>query len=42
MRMPSVIIPEEYNLLINPAHPDMKKVTIDNITRFSFDARLKK
>lgn len=42
IKIPSVIIPEEYNFLINPKHPDMKKVAIANISDFSFDVRLKK
>lgn len=42
IKIPSVVIPQEFNFLINPVHRDMKKVTIANVTKFSFDARLKK
>ena len=42
IKIPSVVIPDEYNYIINPLHPDMKKVSIANIADFSFDARLKK
>jgi RES domain-containing protein len=41
IQVPSVIIPEEFNFLINPLHYDMKKVAIANISKFSFDVRLK-
>jgi RES domain-containing protein len=41
IKIPSVIIPQEFNYIINPVHPGMKKVTIANISGFSFDVRLK-
>ena len=28
LKVPSVVIPEEYNYLINPSHPDFEKITI--------------
>ena len=37
---PSVIIPEEQNLMLNPAHPHMRNVAIVSTRRFRFDARL--
>lgn len=41
MRVPSVIIPTEYNVLINPKHPDFATVVIDPaLTPFYFDDRL--
>ena len=42
LEVPSVVVPEEKNLLINPAHPDAQCVKIMNISSFSFDARLLK
>ena len=42
IRVPSVVIPQEYNYIINPVHPDMKKVSIIDVSDFSFDTRLKK
>ena len=42
IRVPSVIAPQEYNYLVNPGHPDIKKVSIADISDFSFDTRLKK
>ena len=41
IKIPSVVIPEEYNYIINPRHPNMKKVLIADLSPFSFDARLK-
>lgn len=40
LELPSVIIPDEPNYLINPGHPDFKKVFIGNPELFSFDPRL--
>jgi RES domain-containing protein len=38
--VPSIIITAESNLLLNPAHPDFKKITIERPEDFSFDLRL--
>lgn len=38
--VPSVIIPEENNVLVNPAHPEMRRVQILSTRRFAFDPRL--
>jgi RES domain-containing protein len=40
LAVPSIIIPEELNYLLNPAHPDFKKITIGKPQNFAFDARL--
>lgn len=40
LQLPSVIIPDEPNYLINPAHPDFKKISIGNPQPFAFDPRL--
>ena len=40
LEIPSVIIPGEANYLLNPAHPDFKKIVIGNPEPFSFDPRL--
>jgi RES domain-containing protein len=37
---PSVIVPEELNIMLNPAHPRMRDVAIFSVRRFQFDARL--
>jgi RES domain-containing protein len=38
--VPSVIVPDEWNFLLNPAHPDMAKVTIGAGRPFAMDPRL--
>lgn len=40
LAVPSAIVPEELNYLINPRHPDFKKIKIGEPENFSFDARL--
>jgi RES domain-containing protein len=42
LRIPSSIIPQEFNYLINPQHPDFRKIAIHGIENFSFDERLVK
>lgn len=40
LAVPSIIIPEELNYLLNPAHPDFKKITVGKPEDFTFDSRL--
>jgi len=40
LQVPSAVVPDEFNILINPAHPDMKHVTVAEIEDFNFDKRL--
>ncbi|MFC5044788.1 RES family NAD+ phosphorylase [Aquimarina hainanensis] len=40
LKIPSIIIPKEQNLLINPEHPDFKQVKLIDVAPFSFDTRL--
>jgi RES domain-containing protein len=40
MLVPSVVIPEEANLVLNPDHPDFAAVEIGEARPFSFDPRL--
>lgn len=40
LRVPSAVVPNECNVLINPAHPDMSRVILAEMERFSFDSRL--
>ncbi|MGH2643680.1 MAG: RES family NAD+ phosphorylase [Chitinophagaceae bacterium] len=39
--VPSVIVPEENNFLLNPLHEDFKKIKVVGIKDFVFDVRLK-
>jgi len=39
-KVPSAIVKEEFNYLINPAHPDAGKIEIVDKQPFSFDERL--
>lgn len=39
--VPSVVIPEESNILLNPAHPQFAKVLIGKPRRFVFDPRIR-
>ena len=38
--VPSVVIPEEQNFLLNPKHPDFSKLHIGKAVPFRYDARL--
>lgn len=42
LKVPSVIIIEEFNYLINPLHKDFHKIKIEEIKTFDFDRRLVK
>jgi RES domain-containing protein len=41
LRVPSVIIPEEYNYLINLEHKDFNKIKLISTESFEFDIRIK-
>lgn len=38
--VPSVLIPSERNILLNPAHPEFPQITISKPAKFTFDPRL--
>lgn len=40
--VPSAIIPEEFNVLINPQHPDSASITAAKVRRWLYDPRLAK
>ncbi len=42
LQVPSAIVPEENNFLINPAHKDCKRIRATVLRRFAFDPRLEK
>jgi len=39
LQVPSVIVPEEHNVLINPLHPDAARIQAHKIRLFQYDAR---
>ena len=41
LQVPSAIIPQEYNYLLNPAHKDFRKIRLVNVEPFEFDGRIK-
>ena len=42
LKVPSVVVPEEFNYLLNPMHPDFKKIEIGKPVVYHFDPRLVK
>lgn len=40
LRVSSVVVPQEWNMLLNPAHADMTQVTVITNDPFEFDPRL--
>ncbi|MGN7788144.1 RES family NAD+ phosphorylase [Niabella sp. 22666] len=40
LKIPSAVIPEENNYLLNPSHKDFKKIIIDSSKRYGLDNRL--
>jgi RES domain-containing protein len=39
-KVPSVVVPRETNVLINPLHPDASKLKFTKIERWTYDTRL--
>jgi RES domain-containing protein len=39
-RVPSAIVPQEENWLLNPAHPDSAQIQVAGVASFKYDARL--
>lgn len=42
LKVPSCIVKQEFNYLINPAHPDSGKISVISVTAFRLDTRLGK
>ncbi|MCI0435937.1 MAG: RES family NAD+ phosphorylase [Gemmatimonadetes bacterium] len=42
LRLPSVLVPEESNVLVNPAHPRAREVRVARTRPFVYDTRLLK
>lgn len=40
LRVPSVIVPDEYNYVINPDHPDATRLTFGEVRPLHVDGRL--
>jgi RES domain-containing protein len=40
LRVPSAVVPGEFNFLVNPVHPDFKDLRVAGPTPFRFDPRL--
>ena len=40
LKVPSSIVHQEFNYLINPNHPDSKKISVRDVIPMTFDARL--
>jgi RES domain-containing protein len=40
LRVPSILVPGEHNLLLNPQHPQFKRLRISKPEAFDFDGRL--
>lgn len=41
LKVPSAIIQQEYNFLLNPGHPHFSQIRLDSVQDFRFDRRLK-
>ena len=41
LKVPSAIVKNEFNILINPNHKDFGKIVLKSIEKFTFDNRLK-
>ena len=42
LRVPSVLAPATFNVLLNPAHLDAKQIVITSVLEYPFDPRLKR
>jgi RES domain-containing protein len=40
LRVPSALVPREFNVLLSPEHPDWPKIEVGDPEEFRFDARL--
>jgi RES domain-containing protein len=40
LRVPSVVVPEEHNLVLNPQHPQANRLQLVTERPFAFDGRL--
>jgi len=40
LEVPSVLVPETWNVLVNPLHPEARQLTITDVMQHPFDTRL--
>jgi RES domain-containing protein len=40
LQVPSAVVEQEHNILVNPTHPDISRVKIARVERYAFDDRL--
>ena len=40
LRVPSAVVDDEFNVVINPGHPEMAEVNVEDVTTYAFDERL--
>lgn len=40
LRVPSIVVPEEHNLVVNPLHAEVQRITLTTERPFTFDGRL--
>jgi len=40
MMVPSAVVPSEWNILLNPVHPEFEGIKLDGVRDFSLDRRL--
>ena len=40
LKVPSAVVPGDFNYLINAFHPDFKKIIIKKVSKFPFDNRI--
>jgi RES domain-containing protein len=40
MIVPSVIVPDEFNVLISPAHPDTSQISVVKVKKWQYDRRM--
>jgi RES domain-containing protein len=39
LKVPSALVPEEHNFILNTLHPDFKKIRLMGVEEFTFDSR---
>lgn len=39
LKVPSVLVPDDWNILLNPNHPDFEKINIKSVSAFELDSR---